>query len=287
MTVQVPFQEPAIPNRRDLHDSVGEPDPEEPLSLEPDENAPNGYTIDRATGERRPKKRAGRPSKASAPADPAEPKPTGLRTAPRTPDMVPGKIKPAEKGKARRGRPPREEPELPPFRAGPIAKGVNSLYLKAGKIVRVMDSDIGNAIIAITRKEGEDDVTVGEAWEEVAKVNPRIRRVLLRLIEGGAWGQLLMAHVPLLLAVLMKERIARRIPFAAFATSFMDDSDDGPQYADPAPGDLSSMFAGLTQEDVNQAMSAFGQFMPQMNSRVPDAGRTGQVGDFDPDDSGL
>ena len=66
---------------------------------------------------------------------------------------------------------------------------MNRLYARVGRIVRVMDPVIGQAIIETTSKEAESEVTVGEAWEELARTNPRIRRVLLKLISGGAWGR--------------------------------------------------------------------------------------------------
>lgn len=243
---------------------VGDEDP-----LAPTDEAPYGYTIDRATGERRPKKRAGRsglPSKDDS-ADPASLEDLVAAPARKSePDRAPGRVKePQPRRRGRAPKPPKPEPEVPPFRAGPIAKGVNKLYLRAGKIVRAIDPEIGTAIIAITRKESDDDVTVGEAWEELAKVNPRIRAVLLRLITGGAWGQLLMAHMPILIAILMKERIRSRIPFMGLMGSMLDDDADELSYADPAPtGGMGGLFAGLTQDDLNQAMNMFGSMMPNM-----------------------
>jgi hypothetical protein len=267
----------------DILGSAEESDAEIP-DLSPDDQAPFGYTIDRATGEKRPKKRAGRPQRDT---------PTKVEEVPekteRIPDRVPGKVKPEEKRRGRQ-RAPKPDPEpVPPFRAGPIAKGINKLYLKAGKIVRAMDYDIGTAIIAITKKESEEDITVGEAWEEIAKVNPRIRRVLLKLISGGAWGQLLMAHAPILVAILMKESISRKLPLMRFVASVMDDStdntgfenydDDNPDTGG-VPNGIGGLLAGLTQEDLNQAMSAFSAFMPT-NGRIPEQTREPVAEHFD------
>src|SRR6266566_2795428 len=55
MTTPMMFQEPV--------EETPDIEPEEILSDEPTEDAPYGYTVDRITGERRPKKRAGRRSK--------------------------------------------------------------------------------------------------------------------------------------------------------------------------------------------------------------------------------
>lgn len=257
MTLQNPFQPVALAEPADVPDQAEQEESERPYTpaegLDPE--APYGYTIDRKTGQKRPRKRAGRaatvnPAPATGPETPA---------AEREPDRVPGKVKPPEP--RRRGRPPKVKPEpepLPVFRAGPIAKAVNKLYLRAGKLVRAMDPDIGTAIISMTRAESEDDATVGEAWEEVARLNPRIRAILLKLITGGAWSQLFMVHAPLLLAILLKERVAKRLPLMGLLSSFLNDDEDEPAAAGPAGG----LLAGLTQEDIQEAMAAFNQFMP-------------------------
>lgn len=271
MTLQNPFQTPeasdALTGPGDEPDDAQEP-AERPYTpaegLDPE--APYGYTIDRKTGEKRPRKRAGRGVRVVKEPEPEQPAESGAPRAQREPDRVPGKVKPEPKRARSRVREPKPEPEpLPVFRAGPIAKSVNKLYLRAGKLVRAMDYDIGTAIIASTKAETEDDVTVGEAWEEVAKNNPRIRRVLLKLISGGAWSQLVMAHAPILLAVLLKERIAKRLPMMGLLSSFLPDDEGEPAAAGPAGG----LLAGLTQEDLAEAMAAFNQFTVGMGGAVP------------------
>src|SRR5438552_3387358 len=156
-----------------------------PYTISPEERAARGARLSEA---RRAKAGAARAPGAEAAPDPAAPGVTPVDRSAQ--DREPGKG-----GRPRRARPgraskaePKQEAPVPPFRAGPIAKGVNRLYAKAGKIVRLIRPTVGEAILAITRKESDDDVTVGEAWEEVAKVNPRMRRYLLRFVEGGAWG---------------------------------------------------------------------------------------------------
>lgn len=271
MTLESPFQPP------DLDQEEAEETAERPYTpaegLDP--QAPYGWTIDRATGLKRPKKRAGR-VKITPQTDDTEPPAAGAPRAEREPDRVPGLVHPTPKKRRRGGtrqRTPKAAPEpLPAFRAGPIAKAVNKLYLRAGKLVRAMDQDIGTAIISMTRKEldeegqpVEDDVTVGEAWEEVARLNPRIRAAIMKLISGGAWSQLAMVHAPLLLAILMKESIARRLPLMNMLTSFLNDDEGETADAGPASG----FMAGLTPEDVAQAMAAFNQFMSGAASAMP------------------
>lgn len=286
--------------------------------LSPDEDAPYGYMIDPVSGGRRPKKKPGRPRDAERPLTPdgglsAPPGPPSIEQLrakaavkeAQTPDRPPGAVRDG-RGKPRVPKPP---VDVPPFRAGPIAKGVNKLYVKIGKIVRIGDPDVGNAIIACTRKAlirnddgalvpDPDDVTVGEAWEELAKTNPRIRAFLLKLISGGAWTALFMAHAPIFLAVVMKDGIRQRIPFGRLIGAllvdddgqeyedFDDDGQDGEQEFAPGfsrPSDLSAMLGGLTPDDMAQMSTMFGGLMTQMAGRVPQSARAPVVDDFAPE----
>ena len=232
-------------------------------SLEPDENAPFGYRM--YGGKRVVKKTpnaAGRPRKDAQPAPAMTGSPSiedlklaGFGSAAPVEDREPG-LDP-------RAKPARREPvDVPPFRAGPIAKGVNRLYRKAGKLVRVADPELGAAIIQCTRKStytdddgiervDEDDVTVGEAWEELARTNVRVRMFLLRMLSGGALVNLVMAHAPILLAIMLKDAVMRRIPFHRFIESWLadDDGDEAPQQGAPTMG-------GMTQADMGQMVAA-------------------------------
>lgn len=232
------------------------------------DEAPYGYTKDRKTGEVRPKKSPGR---------------AGVRNSPSLEDLKAAKEQtgteqneaeqpagdrapapPQGKSKNRKlsddGKPSPQV--IPAFKEGVIAAGVNKLYRRTGKIVRVMDRDIGIAIIETTRKEDEEDVTVGEAWEELARVNPRIRRFLLKLIAGGAWGQVVAAHAPILMAIVMKDAIARHIPFMALIEAFLGEDEDG-------PSEVSEALGGLQPVDMVQMMQMAQQMMGQAAAGVP------------------
>jgi hypothetical protein len=260
--------------------SVSEPPAGAPVEaatdpLAPDEAAPFGYMLDADTGERRAKKRPGRQARAAEPA--AEAEPAARPVIQREKDVAPRAVKPPRRSRSeRKAAAAEDEPAVPMPRVGVIAKGVNKLYVKAGKLIRVIDPQVGAAVIAITRKDADDDVTVGEAWEELAKANPRIRAVLLRLITGGAWGQLLMCHLPILLAVLMRDGIRERIPFMDLAASFLGDEDEDPYAADDDAADepdLGGMLQGLTQEDLQRAMAFAQQMTGQVGVRLPSGSR--------------
>lgn len=199
--------------------------------------------------------------------------------ADRPEDRAPGKVK----GKRGKTRTTKDEPEnIPPFRAGPIAAGMNKLYLRTGKLVRVMDHDIGTAIIGTTKKESDDDVTVGEAWEELAKTNPRIRAFLLKMIAGGAYTQLIMAHAPIFLAIIMKDGIKKHIPFMRLIEAVLVDRDEAT--GDEQPTDIAAMLGGLSPQDAQQMAAMAQGMMAQMGFSMDGRNtqatpRTPEVGD--------
>ena len=192
--------------------------------------APYGWTRDKATGELRPKKRPGRPSM-PPPAEKVAEGPPVSRAADRAPDG------------GKRGKPPIADTAMP--KGGVIAAGVNKLYRRAGKILRVFDAEIGEAFIACTRREDGDDadeLTVGEAWENLCKTNPRVRRFVMRAIAGGAMGDLVMAHAPIGIAFAMKPLVQRLIPFERLIASVAEPDEDTPEGEGGLPG-------GMTEAD--------------------------------------
>ena len=249
-----------------------------PLFLEPGEEdldtptdeAPYGYTVDAETGERRPKKRAGRPRKgATPPADAPDLEDLRKTKVEDTADTAP-RASSRKRGVFGRSPAPVTEPEpLPPFRAGPIAKGMNALYRKAGKLVKLWDVAVGETIIMATRKEDEDEVTVGEAWENLAKTNPRIRNFLLKLLQSDAWGGLLMAHLPILIAVAirLKNGEGEKAGLGSVAMEFMADYD--PRTGESEPTDVSEAMGGMTPADMGQMMAFAQDMFSQMGQQMP------------------
>jgi hypothetical protein len=229
----------------------------------PSADAPYGWMNDPITGERRPKKRPGRQRTTAVAADS---KPPASDAAPeasvsrvpleRSEDRAPSGRSGRGGGRGSkhgsRSEVPRETVEATPFRAGPIAKGMNKLYRRVGKLVSMADPMTGQAFVDITRKDDEDDVTVGEAWEELARVNPRIRAALNKLLTGSGWGQLVMCHMPILLAVAIRTGVLERLNLSGLA-GMVSDSDD------PEPD---NPFDGLSREDWEQAASLAAQMMP-------------------------
>jgi len=247
--------------------------PVQPAGPPPAEEAPYGWMTDPDTGKRRPKKRPGRRSKTAQVPTGSTPSLEELQAlgslSEASEDTAPGM---PPKGKR---RPAMKTETLPPFRAGVIAKGMNKLYRKAGRILRLFDRDVGTAVIASATKQPDDeddeDTTVGEAWEALAKQNPRIRAFLLKLMVGGARSALWEAHLPILMALAMKDSIRRRIPFLQLTEVLLtEDGQDGQDGAAGASG-LSQMMGGIGPEDMAQMMSMAQGLMGQMAVNVPRA----------------
>lgn len=241
------------------------------------EEAPYGYTTD-PDGTVRAKKTAGRPRRTQKSleelkAEKAEQAPADGQAPP---DTRVGDRAPSEsRSRFRSSKAKPDEPKsYPQFREGVIEKGINRLYRKAGKIVKVWDASVGQALIDITRAEEPDDITVGKAWEEVARTNPRIRKFLLRIIKGGNWGALAWAHAPVLLALFIKYRLGERLPLGNFMEAFMtpDGEDGAPSDGSPLDGllpqDMSQM-GGLMDMAMQMAQQMSGQRAPAGTGRAP------------------
>jgi hypothetical protein len=220
--------------------------------------APYGWTTDPVTGERRPKKAAGRPRKppsveelkaARAAETPGE-DPTGADSD-RAPS--PGKRKKTS---------PAGDAVVPQHRPGLITRGMNKRYRQLGKLVRGLDHDIGQALITMsenTSDEPDEDTSVGACWDEVARVNPRVRRFCLSVIQGGAYGALVMAHAPLGVAIMMKFVSADSGFFGKIIISMAEPDEDTPEGEGGLP-------FGLTAEDVQEMMKMAG---PLLGKVVP------------------
>lgn len=261
------FQEPTLAPA----DGEDDTDP-----LAPTLEAPYGYTIDPESGERRPKKTAGRrPRNTPPPARPGvSPSLEELKATKAAAEAAPKPAKPKEdvapaappKQRARRGPKMAAAPEpKTPFRAGPIAKGVNRIYRQAGKIIKVWDPVVGEAVISCTKKEEDDDVTVGDAWEELARVNPRVRAFLERIITGGAIGALIGAHMPIVLAILLKDSVRDRLPMGGLVGAFLDRDDDQEQPG----GGLGGLLGDIGPEDAAQMMAMAQNMMAGMMANLP------------------
>ena len=208
------------------------PPPDDP------DRAPFGWTRDTKTHEWRPKKSPGRP-KAAPPPGPDEVA-AGPPVAPRQ-DAPP----PPPDRKHKRLAP--NDADVPMPKSGTIAKGVDRLYRRAGKFLRIMDDELGLAVIECSRPDPDDPEmpTAGQAWEALARDNVRVRAWLLNMIKGGTYQDLLMAHAPIGIALLTRDWVRRLIPGARLehVAEVLLEQDEDSEPGDLTPEDAASMQA--------------------------------------------
>lgn len=231
--------------------AADEPPPPDPVS------APFGYTRDRGSKEWRPKLRPGRPKhpptaeelKAGAPPEPPpadEPPREDRRAAPAAPPPSAGQD---------------AAPAMPA--KGLIARKINKAYRRAGRFISLRDPDIGAAFIMAGTKEDEDEITAGEAWEELCRTNPRVRAFVMRFIQGGTYWDLIMAHAPIFLAILMKDAVLKYIPFRALLERWAEPEETA-EGAELRPEDTAAMM-DLAQAQAEKMAAGLGvKVSPQM-----------------------
>jgi hypothetical protein len=89
-----------------------------------------------------------------------------------------------------------KEPEVPQLPKGAVRDAVSQLHVFAGMGLSAAGKvETGGALI----KEAD---TIGEAWEDLAKTNPAVRRAMLALMTTSAWGGLAVAYMPVAMAVM-------------------------------------------------------------------------------------
>lgn len=86
-----------------------------------------------------------------------------------------------------------QSPAVPMPRTG-IATPVAAFYRRAGTFIQPFDPECGSALIA-----GADGC--GKAWDQVCRRNPQIRRYVLAMLATTTHLDLVVAHLPILLAV--------------------------------------------------------------------------------------
>jgi hypothetical protein len=224
-----------------------------------DPEAPYGWTTD-ADGNRRPKKTAGRPRKSPS----ADELKAGAETrAAEQPGESPAEDRaPARPGRGRKRLPAGAAAEdgavVPQHRPGVITKGMNKRYRQLGKLIRPLDKDTGQALIGMTEntsEEPDEDTSVGACWDELARVNPRVRKFCLAVIQGGAYGALVMAHAPLGVAVALKFVSANPGFIGRLILSMSEPDEDTPEGEGGLP-------FGMTAEDAAQMMKMAEKLIP-------------------------
>lgn len=137
--------------------------------------------------------------------EPAEDIPPVMTAPP--PDPAPEEPSPAPppRRNARRTTPPKPPPRRTPLEAvsdeipqqyhpGVLVKPLRELYTVAGTLVLPFNKPVGTAFI-----QNAEQCAI--ALDNAAKTDRAIRRVLMMLVAGSVWGQIIAAHMPILMAL--------------------------------------------------------------------------------------
>lgn len=92
---------------------------------------------------------------------------------------------------------PEPDPDLPPGprrRAGKIQRELEQLYATMGSTIYVFNPKIGATIV-------ENSTRCAESLDELARTNPAVRKALMAMLETGAWSGVIIAHMPIAMAV--------------------------------------------------------------------------------------
>lgn len=79
------------------------------------------------------------------------------------------------------------------------------VYVTAGMFITPLKPDAGYAI-------GNSAEECANAWFELAETNDNVRKTVLMLVEGGAWGRVMAAHLPIIMALIPANALPFNLP---------------------------------------------------------------------------
>lgn len=82
----------------------------------------------------------------------------------------------------------------------PLQPRLEKMFAGMGLMLAPIDSVCGMQIV-------QSSGPLSEAFENLANQNPRVRKVLERLLSGGAWGEVFVASMPIIVTVLSHHKI--------------------------------------------------------------------------------
>lgn len=120
---------------------------------------------------------------------PASARATGTRGKPRT--RVPPK---SETPSSPRTFIPDDSDEIRDYRPGILVKPLRDLYVTIGTVVLPFNQTVGTSFI-------QNAEQCAKALDNAAKADKQIRKVLMLLVQGSVWGEVLIAHMPIMMAL--------------------------------------------------------------------------------------
>lgn len=80
------------------------------------------------------------------------------------------------------------------YRPGILVKPLRDLYATVGTLVLPFNQPVGTAFI-------QNAEPCAKALDNAAKTDKQIRRVLMLLVQGSVWGEVIIAHMPIMMAL--------------------------------------------------------------------------------------
>lgn len=80
------------------------------------------------------------------------------------------------------------------YRPGILVKPIRDLYTTVGTLLLPFNQPVGTAFI-------QNAEPCAKALDNAAKTDKQIRRVLMLMIQGSVWGELIIVHMPILMAL--------------------------------------------------------------------------------------
>jgi hypothetical protein len=100
-------------------------------------------------------------------------------------------------------RPPKAPKPTPRIPNGGFAPGIEKMYGAIALAAMAFDAELAIKIMEVAPE-------AAKAWDELARRNITVRRILVSMMETTAWGAVFAAHLPLFL--LMAKRVAGSDP---------------------------------------------------------------------------
>lgn len=129
------------------------------------------------------------------------------------PPVEPAQARPSRRSTGRPpGRPRKDRAPTDPtvIKPGRYKQPVMGLYGTIGMAVSLAKPQVGMAIVS----QAEAAAT---AWDKAARQNPAIRRVLDAALTTSTWSELVIAHLPIVFALLSEQGWLDSSPLAMFA----------------------------------------------------------------------
>lgn len=81
------------------------------------------------------------------------------------------------------------------YKPGVLVRPLTDLYETIGGMVCLADQVCGTAII-------QSAPEAAKSLDELARVNPKVRKALIKMVSGGVTGKVVIAHLPIFMAVM-------------------------------------------------------------------------------------